>query len=578
MISAYGPAATAYAQRLGDIEAVITEFSHIGSAYVEAVRRRTLGERFYGLVCVDDPRIAFGYQHGNDILAQVTGYEGRCIVANRLAAGELKVNGARADSLWNLDPATVNIAIEFLWLCDALLVRSFAEYLRVADWFRDGPVQRPVRPVERVLAQTTVPVVERVRAEGRGVVVWAPRRPALDTALHLHGLAEFRGNVTCVTGGGPLPSHTGAAFLAPGDEGVAAALSRAGVVVCIDPSDPSDAVAFAAAGYGVVAPISSGAHEFASGVVAWDAIDARFLSTAVVSALVRPARVDAPPPPVPRAPGRPARPAFIPAAELPLVSVITPTYNRRAFLREMLTCLAAQTYPNIESVVVNDGGEAIDDIVAEFPFVRLINLERNAGARRATLTGWEHARGDYIAVLSDDELYYPEHVERMIDAMFRSGAKVAHGACLLRYLEQLESGAWLTFGYNATTFCQTVSPSDTLVASAIGAQQMLVHRSIYEDVGWFLLDSEISDNEVHIRISQRYFYAYDDRVTAEFRDQAGGIGRKSDFPAALRQVYAEFHPVKDRPLIEVMRADTIANVELREPGQPPFPPTLRFVR
>jgi hypothetical protein len=578
MISAYGPAATAYAERLGDVEAVITEFSHIGTAYVEAVRRRNLGERFYGLVCVDDPRVAFGYRHGHAILAQIPGYDDRCIVADRLASGELTVNGARADSLWNLDVSAVHVATEFLWLCDALLVRSFVEYLRIVDWFRDDPIQRPVRPVERILARATVLPVERVPAERPGVVLWAPQCPALHTALHLHGLAEFRGDVTCVTAGGPLPADGRAVFLAPGDERVAAALSRATAVVCIDPSDPSDAVAFAAAGYGVVAPLTSGAHEFASSVVAWDALDARFLPAAIASARAKPVGTAVAVPAVPRTPAPPARPAFVSPAELPLVTVITPTYNRRAFLREMLTGLAAQTYPNIESIVVNDAGEAVDDIVAEFPFARLINKERNAGGPRAALTGWEHARGEYIGVLSDDECYYPDHIERMVNGMLRSGAKIAHGACLLRYIELRENGAWLTFGYNATTFCQTINASDTLISTTIGTMQALVHRSIYEEVGWYLLDSEIADNELHMRVTPAYFYAFDDHVTTEFRDHASGMGRKSDFPSALRQVYDEYHPVTGRPLIDAMRAATIAHIASRPPGEPPFTPTLRLVQ
>jgi hypothetical protein len=159
-----------------------------------------------------------------------------------------------------------------------------------------------VPPVERILASARIPSVERVRPEGPGVVVWAPLRPAVECALHLHGLAEFHGELTCVSSGGPPPSKSTATFLAPGDPRVSGALSRAAAVLCADPSDPSDAVAFARAGYGVVAPITSGAHEFARDVVAWDAMDARFLYTAAAVAVARPASVLAEPERPPRAP------------------------------------------------------------------------------------------------------------------------------------------------------------------------------------------------------------------------------------------------------------------------------------
>ncbi len=577
MISAFGPKATAYAHRLGELDAILVDPEHIGEAYSEAVRRRGRGHQFYGLVCVDDPRVAFGYQHGEEILAQIPDLDRRRRIADQLAAGALLVNGQRADALWQLESGFEHVSTEFLWLCDALLVRSFAEYARIEGWFARDPVLRPMRPVERVLAPSSLPRVERVRPERPGVVVWGPQRPALHAALHLHGLAEFHGEVTCVSAGGPVPAWTSAAFLAPGDPAVEAALSRAAAVVCIEPSDPSDAVEFARLGYGVVAPATSGAHEFAADIVAWDALDARFLFTAVAVAVARPACVEAEPSPVPQAPAPSARPAFVADTDLPLVTIITPTYNRREQLREMLSCLAAQTYPNIESLVVNDGGEAVDDIVAAFPFARLIEQRPNAGAIRATLTGWHEARGEYIGLLPDDDWLYPDHVERLMNAMFQSGASIAHSAGLLRYLERLPDGSWITSGFNATTFCQTLVASDTLISSAIGGHQALIHRSVYEDVGWYLLDSDVSDNEMQIRITLGYFYAFADTVTTEFRDHAGGQGRQADFPAAMHRIFTEVHPVHDRPLIERMRADTIAAVAAREPGKSPFSPTLRFL-
>jgi hypothetical protein len=574
VIAAYGPAAEAYAARLGDIDAVICEPEVLGLAYIEAAHRRARGETFYGLVLVDDPRIAFAYRHTEAILSQVADYDARVRVVEQFATGELKINGQLANTLWSLDRRSEHVFVEFLALCDALLVRSYREHARIDGWFSRAPILRPLRPVQRILAQATVTLVERVRPERPGVVIWGPRHPALETALHLHGLAEFHGELTCVTAGGPQPSFSTAAFLGAGDPCAASALSRAAAVVCIDASDPSDAVAFARLGYGVVAPSSSGANEFAGDIVLWDPLVAQRLFAAVAVAVARPADVRIAHARPPRAPERGRRPAFAAAAPSPLVSIITPTYNRRADLREMLACLAAQTYPNIESVVVNDGGIAVDDIVAEFPFARLIESGVNAGALRAVQAGWEHARGEYIGLLPDDDRLMPEHVERLINAMLRSGAKIAHGAGLLRYLERLDDGSWITTGFNATTFSQTLAESDALVSSTIGGHQMLVHRSIYEDVGWYLLDNDVSDNEMHARISKKYAYAFDDHITSEFRDHAGGQGRRSDLAAAMREVYTVFHPVPGRPLVEKSRALTLEHVAKRVPGASPFPPTL----
>jgi hypothetical protein len=572
MIDAYGSEAERYARGLGDIELVISDITHLGDAFFGAVRRLETGVPFYSMLLLDDARVDFGYRFGEQIMGQLPRAEMRGLAIEQLVQGSLPVNGARADEVWQIDRSLEGMAIEFLALADTTLVRSYAEVARLQRWSVSAFPPRPLPQIERVLASATLPAFER--APAGGIVVWAPHRAALECAIALHGLAGFLGELTCVSAGGPLPSHSAANFFSADDAGAAGALGRASTIVCVDPGDPSEAVAFARLGFGIVAPITSGAHEFAENVIAWDALDALLLPAAVTAANARPAIVRAEPTPPPRRPQAPPRPDFIDEKTLPLVSIVTPTYNRRDDLRKMLSCLAAQTYPNIEAVIVNDGGVAVNDIVAEFPFARLIEQPANAGALRAVERGRTEARGEYIGLLPDDDWIYPDHVDRMMNAMFRSGALIAHGAGLLRYLERGVDGEWWTYGLNNRTFSQTMVPSDALVSATIGGHQMLVHRSVYDTVGGYILDSDVSDNEIHIRFTKLYFYAFVDHVTAEFRDHAGGQNRQCDFPAALRVIYDTVHPITDRPVITDQRENTIKHIASREPGKPPFPPTL----
>ena len=574
MISAFGSVAERYAGALGSaaFDAVIAEQSAIGNAYIEAVARRERGEAFYTMVLWDDPRVTLGYRYANEILAQLDDYDFRRIVLDQFTLGNLLVNGQPIASAWKGDEMLEGISVEFLALGDAILVRSYAEIAVVESWFANTLPPRIMPPIERVLRRATIPEAERARPEEPSVVIWAPYRPAIETALHLEALTEFHGAVTCVTSGGERPTRANANFLSV-DE-CARALSTASAIVCVEPNDPADAVAFARLGYGVVAPLTSGAHEFAGDIVPCDALNPRFLFTAVTAAMARDGIVTGESPAPPRAPAAPVLPAFIDTKMLPLVTIVTPTYNRPGELRKMLSCLAAQTYPNIEAIVVNDGGVAVDDIVDAFPFARLIVQLPNAGALRAVERGRMEARGEYIGLLPDDDWVYPDHVERLVYAMLRSGAAIAHGSALLRFVEAGDGGMWRTRGFNNRTFSQTQMPTDALVSATLGGHQMLVHRLAYETAGGYLLDNDIADNEIHIRFSKRYFYAFVNHVTAEFRDHAGGQGRKCDFPAALRDLYEHIHPVPDRPLLMNTREATIQNVASRRPGEPPFPMTL----
>jgi hypothetical protein len=287
VISTFGRGAARYAQGLADLDAIVIDIGGAGEAALEAAKRREAGARFAGMALLDEPRVAFGYRHVEEILAQIPDYDLRRLMLDQLLLGTLPINGTRADVLWEPQVALLAPVIAFLGTCDVVLVRSYAEAARLRQWFRAVDPRLPMPPIERVLATVSVPRSVRVRPQQPGVVVWAPDYPAMEASLHLHALAEFHGEVTCVSAGGPRPARTTATFLDPGDPRLLEPLSRAAAIVCADRCDPGAAVAFARLGYGIVAPTTSGAHEFAGDIVTWDALDARFLSTAVAVATTR---------------------------------------------------------------------------------------------------------------------------------------------------------------------------------------------------------------------------------------------------------------------------------------------------
>lgn len=93
----------------------------------------------------------------------------------------------------------------------------------------------------------------------------------------------------------------------------------------------------------------------------------------------------------------------------PRVSVIIPTFNRSAFLRQAIASVQAQTYADFELIVVDDG--STDDTaaaVAGFDDPRIIYVhQENAGRSAARNRAMAQASGEYIAFLDDDDLYLP---------------------------------------------------------------------------------------------------------------------------------------------------------------------------
>ncbi len=103
----------------------------------------------------------------------------------------------------------------------------------------------------------------------------------------------------------------------------------------------------------------------------------------------------------------------------PVVSVLIPTFNRPQSLYEALVSVLKQSYGNLQIIVINDGGKDVRSIIDSFNDSRLtyINRKENYGKACSLNEALNRAEGKYIAYLDDDDIYYPFHVETLVDAL-----------------------------------------------------------------------------------------------------------------------------------------------------------------
>ena len=107
----------------------------------------------------------------------------------------------------------------------------------------------------------------------------------------------------------------------------------------------------------------------------------------------------------------------LPQNESPLVTVIVPTFNRRQWIGECLDSVLAQTYPNIEIIVVDDGSSdgTFDWLSSEPKYADVnVQMQPNQGASVARNNGIECSNGDLIAFIDSDDLLLPHHVETAV--------------------------------------------------------------------------------------------------------------------------------------------------------------------
>jgi glycosyltransferase involved in cell wall biosynthesis len=186
----------------------------------------------------------------------------------------------------------------------------------------------------------------------------------------------------------------------------------------------------------------------------------------------------------------------------PLVSVLMPTYKQSTFIRRAIESLLAQTFADWELVIVDDGSpDNTRELIAQYlddPRVRYRCLERNGGLGAALNLATGLARGRYIAYLPSDDVYYPEHLERLVGLLDRDpeihltygGLRWAYN----RYEPTLQgSGA---VGREAEALINPPEPpKDARLTNGnlLALVQVLHRRSLEGDVRWATREEIISD-------------------------------------------------------------------------------------
>ena len=110
-------------------------------------------------------------------------------------------------------------------------------------------------------------------------------------------------------------------------------------------------------------------------------------------------------------------------SELPFVSIVTPTYNRRRFIPSLIKMVQTQTYPRnkMEWIVYDDGQEEVRDLFEamrhDLPTLNFIWSEdkMTLGEKRNRLN--QEAKGDIIVAMDDDDFYFPERVQEAVMAL-----------------------------------------------------------------------------------------------------------------------------------------------------------------
>lgn len=227
-------------------------------------------------------------------------------------------------------------------------------------------------------------------------------------------------------------------------------------------------------------------------------------------------------------------------------SIILTTYNRPQLLRDALNSIGQQSFKDFEVILVNDNGDPVESLLAEYDFpVTYIRQGRNRGPAAARNTALHLARGQYVVYLDDDDLYLPDHLEVLAKALAVHPDSVVYTDAVF-VQETIVAGKRTEVAREQRYPHEAYSRERLLVNNYIPINTFACPRALALAVGDF--DESLAgleDWDFLMRLSARsaFHHIHCETVQVRMRRDESAPARRSeqalkDYPALYRELYA----------------------------------------
>ena len=200
----------------------------------------------------------------------------------------------------------------------------------------------------------------------------------------------------------------------------------------------------------------------------------------------------------------------------PKVSIVIPVYNGSNYLREAIDSALAQTYKNIEIIVVNDGsddGSKTEEIALAYGNKIKYYFKDNGGTASAFNYGICRMTGNFFCWLSHDDIFLKHKIKEQVSFLQDSNIKICYSKVYI-----IDEQGHITREDNSPWYPRMVAIKKIIQANYINGCSIMIASECFKEVGLFNEELKYTqDTEMWIRLLSKYEIKLIDKYLIKYR-------------------------------------------------------------
>ena len=237
----------------------------------------------------------------------------------------------------------------------------------------------------------------------------------------------------------------------------------------------------------------------------------------------------------------------------PLVSIIIPVYNGSNYMKIAIDSALAQTYENLEVIVVNDGSRddgKTDEIARSYgDNIRYFSKE-NGGVATALNLGLENMKGEWFSWLSHDDVYKPDKIKKEIELLNKHlelDENLKPENCVVYCASESINAQGKVILRRKYKPCERRDINDILLNLThmhVGGCTMIINRKSFDDIGFFdSARTNVQDKDLILKLylnGYSFLFVDDYLVQSRRHKEQTGNNIKGDWQKEIDDLNCEF--------------------------------------